>query len=143
MTTSIPDVLNALYARFEQNTIGAATPAPTAPDTPVPSVTASDVRSVLLGVNPRKARGLDGAPVFTNIFNLSLLQEEAISLALYSSLEHLDNKDTYVRLLLIDYSFNTIIPSRLISKLQDLGLGSAFCNWIFSFLTHRLQSVSI
>eukprot|EP00061_Rhincodon_typus_P018739 g48040.t1 len=35
-----------------------------------------------------------------------------------SSLEHLNNKDTYVRLLLIVYSstFNTIIPSRLISK---------------------------
>eukprot|EP00061_Rhincodon_typus_P012573 g38394.t1 len=35
---------------------------------------------------------------------------DAISLALHSSLEHLDNKDTYVRLHLIDYSsaFNTI-----------------------------------
>eukprot|EP00061_Rhincodon_typus_P013670 g40192.t1 len=30
--------------------------------------------------------------------------QDAISLALYSSLEHLDNKDTYIRLLLIDYS---------------------------------------
>eukprot|EP00061_Rhincodon_typus_P011934 g37313.t1 len=67
---------------------------------------------------------------------------DAISLALHSFLEHLDNKDTYVRLLLIDYSstFNTIIPSRLISKLRDLSFGSALCNWI---LTHRLQSVRI
>eukprot|EP00061_Rhincodon_typus_P016415 g44617.t1 len=32
--------------------------------------------------------------------------EEAISLALYLSLEHLVNKDTYIRLLLIDYSFH-------------------------------------
>ena len=43
----------------------------------------------------------------------------AISLALHSTLEHLDNKDTYVRLLFIDYSSasNTIIPMKLISKL--------------------------
>eukprot|EP00061_Rhincodon_typus_P008879 g31892.t1 len=47
---------------------------------------------------------------------------DAISLALYSSLEYLDNKGTYIRLLLINYSsaFNTIIPSRLTSKLRDL-----------------------
>eukprot|EP00061_Rhincodon_typus_P010610 g35036.t1 len=71
--------------------------------------------------------------------------EDAISLGLLSSLEHLHIKDTSVRLLLIDYSFafNTIIPSRLISKLRDLGLGSSPCNWILSFLTHRPQSVKI
>eukprot|EP00061_Rhincodon_typus_P012550 g38354.t1 len=47
---------------------------------------------------------------------------DAISLALPSSLEHLNDKDTYIRLPLIDYSsaFTTIIPSRLISKLRDL-----------------------
>eukprot|EP00061_Rhincodon_typus_P016070 g44089.t1 len=59
---------------------------------------------------------------------------DAISLDLHSSLEHLDNKGTYIRLLLINYSstFNTIIPFRLISKLRDLGLGSALCSWILS-----------
>eukprot|EP00061_Rhincodon_typus_P000332 g11347.t1 len=67
--------------------------------------------------------------------------EDTISLALHSSLEHLDNKDTYIRLFLVDYS--PFIPSRLISKLRDLGLGSALCNWILSFLTHRPQSVRI
>eukprot|EP00061_Rhincodon_typus_P006595 g27409.t1 len=71
--------------------------------------------------------------------------EDAISLALQSSLEHLDNKDTHIRLLLVDYSSasNTIIPSRLISKLRDLGLSFTFCNWILSFLTKRPQSVRI
>eukprot|EP00061_Rhincodon_typus_P000220 g10947.t1 len=71
--------------------------------------------------------------------------EDALSLAQHSPLEHLDNKDTYIRLLLVDNSstFNTIIPSRLISKLRDLGLGSTLCNWILSFLTHRPQSVRI
>eukprot|EP00061_Rhincodon_typus_P003327 g19813.t1 len=64
--------------------------------------------------------------------------DDAIFLALHSSLEHLDNKGIYVRLLLVDYSsvFYTIIPSRLISKLRDLGLSSAPCNWILSFLIH-------
>eukprot|EP00061_Rhincodon_typus_P010251 g34405.t1 len=70
---------------------------------------------------------------------------DARSLSLHSSLEHQNNKGTYVRLLLIDYRsvFNTIVPSRLISKLHDLGLGSVLCNWILRFLTHRLQSVKI
>eukprot|EP00061_Rhincodon_typus_P011654 g36841.t1 len=70
---------------------------------------------------------------------------DARSLALHSSLEHPDNEDTYVRLLLVDYSaiFNTIIPPRLISKFRDLGLGSALCNWILSLLTNRPQSVRI
>eukprot|EP00061_Rhincodon_typus_P008945 g32017.t1 len=128
--TSLPDVLNAFYARFEQIASGTVIPAPTIPDTRVPSVTTSDVRLVFLGVNPRKAMGLD---------------EDAISLALHSSLERLDNKDMYVRLLLIDYSsaFKTIIHSKLISKLCGLGLSSALCNWILSFLIHRLQSVRI
>eukprot|EP00061_Rhincodon_typus_P008972 g32058.t1 len=191
--TSLPDMLNAFYVPFKQNASGTVTSAPTAPDTPVPSVTTTDVRSVFLGVNPRKAMGPDGgrgqalrscvdqlAEVFTEIFNLSLLQAkvpicfkkttiipipkkahavclndhlpmtltsiiakfferlvmahinsslpaclnslqfayrstaDTISLALHSPLEHLNNKDTYVRLLLIDYSsaFNTIITSK-------------------------------
>eukprot|EP00061_Rhincodon_typus_P013597 g40064.t1 len=225
--TSLPDMLNAFYSRFEQNTPSVATPDPTAPDTPVPSVTALKVRSVFLGVNTRKAMGPDVVPgrelrpcadqlveAFIDIFNLSLLQakvptcfkktsiipvpkkthamclndyrpialtsiimkcfkrlviahinsslpacldplqfayrhnkstEDAISLTLHSSLQHLVNKGTYIRLLLVDYSsaFNTIIPSRVISKLHDHGLSSALCNWIHSFLTHRLQLVRI
>eukprot|EP00061_Rhincodon_typus_P005280 g24585.t1 len=87
--TSLPDTLNAFYAQFEENTIGLATPAPTALDTPVPSVTISEVRSVSLEINLRKAASLDGVPgralrpcvhqlveVFTDIFILSLLQAE-------------------------------------------------------------------
>eukprot|EP00061_Rhincodon_typus_P000324 g11313.t1 len=82
-------------------------------------------------------------PQFTYQHNRS--REDAISLALHSSLEHLDNKDTYVGLPLVDYSsaFNTIIPSRLISKLCDLALNTVLCNWILSFQTHRPQSVRI
>eukprot|EP00061_Rhincodon_typus_P016255 g44368.t1 len=52
---------------------------------------------------------------------------DTISLVLRSSLEHLDNKDTYVRLLIIDFScaFNTIIPTKLIFKPRDPGVCSA------------------
>eukprot|EP00061_Rhincodon_typus_P016792 g45186.t1 len=85
--TTLPDMLNAFYARFEQNTISVVTPAPIALDTPVPSVTAANVRSVFPRANPRKEMGSDSVPcrarrscadqlteVFTKIFNLSLLQ---------------------------------------------------------------------
>eukprot|EP00061_Rhincodon_typus_P015820 g43720.t1 len=75
---------------FEQNASRAASPVPTAPDTTTPSITAVDVRSAFLGVNPRKVMGLDRLPihalrscvdqlaeVFTDIFTLSLLQAKA------------------------------------------------------------------
>ena len=44
-----------------------------------------------------------------------------------------------------DYSsaFNTIIPSRLVSKLVDLGPSASLCKWIFDFLTGRPQVVRI
>eukprot|EP00061_Rhincodon_typus_P013533 g39962.t1 len=54
--TSFPDALNAW---FDGNASSSVIPAPTAPDTPVPPVIASDVRSVFLRVNPRKVMGLD------------------------------------------------------------------------------------
>ena len=70
---------------------------------------------------------------------------DTISLALHSTLEHLDNKDTYVRLLFLDSSsaFNTIIPTKPISKLCGLSLGTSLCDWILNFLTHRPQSVRV
>ncbi|KAK1791023.1 hypothetical protein P4O66_002073 [Electrophorus voltai] len=43
----------------------------------------------------------------------------------------------------VDYSsaFNTIIPSLLTTKLEDLGLHSSLGDWISNFLTDRPQSV--
>ncbi|XP_072444233.1 uncharacterized protein [Chiloscyllium punctatum] len=83
---SLPDRLNT-YARFEQNFGGVVTPILTSPDKPIPTVTAPEVRSVFLCVNPRKAMGPDGvsgcalracagqlAEIFSDIFNLSLQQ---------------------------------------------------------------------
>ncbi|KAI3367303.1 hypothetical protein L3Q82_008344 [Scortum barcoo] len=69
--------------------------------------------------------------------------EDAIALTLHTALSHLDQRDTYVRMLFIDYSsaFNTIVPSKLVTKLRDLGLNSALCDWILNFLTGRPQTV--
>ncbi|KAK2919151.1 hypothetical protein Q8A73_003522 [Channa argus] len=56
--------------------------------------------------------------------------DDAISTTLHLALTHLDNKDSYVRMLFIDFSsaFNTIIPQHLIEKLSILGLNTSLCN---------------
>ena len=71
--------------------------------------------------------------------------EDAISTALNSALSHLDNNNSYVRMLFIDFSsaFNTITPSKLITKLCDLGINTSLCNWILDFLSNRPQSVRL
>ncbi|KAF0024967.1 hypothetical protein F2P81_021848, partial [Scophthalmus maximus] len=43
----------------------------------------------------------------------------------------------------LQFSFNTIIPSKLITKLCDLGINTSLCNWILDFLTNRPQSVRL
>jgi hypothetical protein len=50
--------------------------------------------------------------------------DDVISIALHTALSHLDKRNTYVRMLFIDYSsaFNTIVPSKLITKLRIQGL---------------------
>jgi hypothetical protein len=51
-------------------------------------------------------------------------KDDAISIALHTALSHLDKRNTYVRMLFIYYSsaFNTIVPTKLITKLSTLGL---------------------
>jgi hypothetical protein len=48
-------------------------------------------------------------------------------------------------MLFIDYSsaFNTIVPSKRITKLRTLGLNTSLCNWILDFLTGRSQVVRV
>jgi hypothetical protein len=38
---------------------------------------------------------------------------------------------------------NTIIPSKLITKLRNLGLNTSLCNWILDFLTGCPQVVRV
>lgn len=65
--------------------------------------------------------------------------DDAMALAMHSALTHLDNKNTYVTMLFIDYNsaFNTIIPAKLVTKLKDSGLNTHLCNWILDFLMSR------
>ena len=78
-------------------------------------------------------------------YRSNMSTDDAIALTTHTALTHLDKGNTYVRMLFIDYSsaFNTIIPSRLISKLVDLVLSTPLCKWIFDFLTGRPQVVRI
>ena len=50
-----------------------------------------------------------------------------------------------MRILLIDNSsaFNTIVPTKLITKLRTLGLNTSLCNWILDFRTGRPQVVRV
>ena len=78
-------------------------------------------------------------------YRLNRSTEDAISIALHTALSHLDKRNTYVRMPFIDYSsaFNTIVPSKLITKLRTLGLNTSLCNWILDFLTSRPQGVRV
>ncbi|KAK1794450.1 hypothetical protein P4O66_011319, partial [Electrophorus voltai] len=70
--------------------------------------------------------------------------DDAIAHLLHTTLTHLDEgRGNYVKMLFVDYSsvFNTIIPSLLTTKLEDLGLHTSLCDWISNFLTDRPQSV--
>lgn len=69
--------------------------------------------------------------------------EDALSTLLHLSLTHLENRNTYVRILFIDFSsaFNTILPQQLIEKLLLLGVDLGMCGWILDFLTERRQTV--
>ena len=71
--------------------------------------------------------------------------EDAIATALHSTLNHLEKRGSYARLLFVDYSsaFNTIIPDRLVSKLAELGVSDSICLWIKNFLTDRPQRVKM
>ncbi|KAK1792142.1 hypothetical protein P4O66_001919 [Electrophorus voltai] len=72
--------------------------------------------------------------------------DDAIAHLLHTTLTHLDKgRGNYVKMLFVDYSsaFNTIIPSLLTTKLEDLGLHTSLCDWISNFLTDRPQSVRV
>jgi len=69
--------------------------------------------------------------------------DDAVAIALHHTLQHLESRRTYARMLFLDYSsaFNTIRPGKLIKKLTDLGVPTPTCNWILDFLTERPQVV--
>ena len=84
---SLPDELNAFYARFDNNNTILCVKASTDPEDWVVSLSEANVSKVFTQVNTHKAAGPDGIPgcvlractdqltgIFTVIFNLSLSQ---------------------------------------------------------------------
>jgi hypothetical protein len=63
--------------------------------------------------------------------------DDAIYFALHTALSHLNKSNTYVRTKFIDYSslFQTIVLSKLITKLWTLRVNISLCNWILDILT--------
>ncbi len=53
-------------------------------------------------------------------YRSNLSTDDANAFTLHTALSHLENKNTYVRMLFVDYSsaFNTIVPATLVAKLQ-------------------------
>ena len=226
---SLPDKLNDFYGRFDQaNTNPPPTILPPDSNSDPPFVISeTDVRKAFKSQNPRKAAGPDRvapsvlkncaeqlAPVFTDIFNLSIREckvptcfkrstiipvpkkptvtklndyrpvaltsvimkvlerfvlvflqkstaalmdphqfayrsnrsvDDAVALGLHYVLQHLDNPQSYARILFVDYSsaFNTIIPEKLYKKLIDMDIHKSTCAWILDFLLYRPQSVRV
>ena len=71
--------------------------------------------------------------------------DDTISISLHTALSHLDKRNTYGRMLIIDYSsaFNTILSTKFITKLRTLGLNTSLCKWILDFLTGLPQVVRV
>ena len=71
--------------------------------------------------------------------------DDAVAIGLFHVLKHLDSPNTYARILFVDFSsaFNTIIPSKLFDKIQNLGVPQSMCLWILDFLLNRPQVVKI
>ncbi|XP_029938457.1 NACHT, LRR and PYD domains-containing protein 3-like [Salarias fasciatus] len=71
--------------------------------------------------------------------------EDAIAITLHIALSHLEHRESYVRMLFVDFTsaFNTIIPDTLVRKLIDLGLPPLTCTWIKDFLTNRPQTAKL
>ena len=58
---------------------------------------------------------------------------------------HLDQSDTFVRILMMDFSsaFNTLQPHLLLTRLLELNLSPSLVLWIRAFLKDRPQTVCI
>lgn len=66
----------------------------------------------------------------------------AVSTRLHHTPSHLERKNTYTRLLFINFSsaINDITPQQLIEKLRLLDIDAGICTWVLSFLAQREQT---
>ncbi len=68
--------------------------------------------------------------------------DDAIAFTLHTALSHLENNNTYARMLFMDYSsaFNTIVRATLVAKLQTLGLNRSLCSWSLARMGNNTSS---
>ncbi|KAL0160065.1 hypothetical protein M9458_043790, partial [Cirrhinus mrigala] len=120
--TSLPDALNHFCSRFEIQNDTPAQKLHTSPNDQIFCLSPAD-----FAYHPNRST------------------DNPISSTLHLALTHLEQKDSNVRMLFIDFSsaFNTIIPQQLIHKLNLLGLNTSLCIWILDSLTGRPQSVRV
>lgn len=87
----------------------------------------------------------EGLDTFQFAYKTKRSTEDAVAIVLHAVLAHLEQRGGYARLLFLDFSsaFNTILPQRLMSKLEDLGLPLSLCGWILDFLSDRPQRVRL
>ncbi|KAI4876824.1 hypothetical protein NFI96_006328, partial [Prochilodus magdalenae] len=142
---SLPEALNKFYARFED------------PDTP-PSIRLTPppgeaavptcLKTTIIPV-PKSSTVTATIDVTVDphqyAYRKNRSTDDAISSVVHSALTHLEQKNSYVRMLFVDFTsaFNTMIPQTLTNKLSSLGLRSSLCNWVLDFLVNRPQSVRI
>ncbi|KAK3514232.1 hypothetical protein QTP70_010413 [Hemibagrus guttatus] len=83
--------------------------------------------------------------LFTVIPRANRSVDDAVNMAVYFILQHLDSAGSYIRILFVDFSFafNTIIPALLRDKLFQLNVPDSMCSWITDFLTDRWQFVRL
>ncbi|KAI3373371.1 hypothetical protein L3Q82_006667 [Scortum barcoo] len=139
MSASLPDELNTFYARFESTSPAVEVQKAQEDHCPPVITKGRRVCRTLKRINTRKAPGPDGIPGRA-LKAQYRSTEDAIALTLHTALSHLDQRDTYVRMLFIDYSsaFNTIVPaSALQARHQAQRPRAQQCN----FLTSRPQAV--
>jgi gmma-aminobutyric acid receptor subunit gamma/cGMP-dependent protein kinase 2 len=84
-------------------------------------------------------------PVTLDPLQLAYHQNRSTDKSITITLSHLDKRNTYVRMLFIDYSsaFNKIVPSKTIIKLEALVLNPALCDWVLDFLMGCPQVVKV
>ncbi|KAI3354907.1 hypothetical protein L3Q82_004701 [Scortum barcoo] len=161
MSASLPDELNTFYARFESTSPAVEVQKAQEEDHCPPVISRADMCRTLKRIKHTITSTImkcfewlvksfitssipDSLDPLQFAYRPNRSTEDAIALTLHTAaFSHLDQRDTYVRMLFIDYSsaFNTIVPSKLVTKLRDLGLNSALCDWILNFLTGRPQAV--
>ena len=71
--------------------------------------------------------------------------DNAVSLAPFFILPHLNCPNHYAPILFLDFSsaFNTIVPQKLFEKLQYLSVPLSLCCWILDFLVDHPKSVKL